>query len=227
MHRDEAGWIKLYQDKGALWIHDGNPKRPHALLTSGLHSNGFFNSGIATEDPNHLREAAQDLLELLLNWGVGSGGIHPTNIVQCIIGPAKGATQLARILAEEMEGLTQRACTWASPEKAQNGTMRFSPEELLRIAKKNTLFAEDVVTTGGSVLRTAEAARKGGVGLMLPFALVIVNRSGSTKAENGPNLIALINRHLPTWEEKDCPLCKAGSVAIRPKDNWAKLTAAY
>jgi len=29
---------------GALWIHDGNPQRPHALLTSGNHSNGFFNA---------------------------------------------------------------------------------------------------------------------------------------------------------------------------------------
>jgi orotate phosphoribosyltransferase len=225
MHRDQAGWIKLYEDKGALWIHDGNPKRPHALLTSGSHSSGFFNSGIATEDPTHLLEAAQDLLELLLGQNFGPG-INPMNVANCIIGPAKGATRLVRILSEEMAGLTLRACTWASPAKADDGTMRFSAEERVRIIRTNSMFAEDVVTTGGSVSRTALAARKAGVSLTLPFVLVIVNRSGSAKTEDGINITALINRYLPTWTPEECPLCKAGSRAIRPKDNWAALTAA-
>lgn len=44
MYRDEAGWIKAYTNQDAYWAHSGNPEAPHAELTSGKHSSGFFNS---------------------------------------------------------------------------------------------------------------------------------------------------------------------------------------
>lgn len=37
-------WIDRFKERDALWLHDGNVRRPHALLTSGKHSDGFFNS---------------------------------------------------------------------------------------------------------------------------------------------------------------------------------------
>ena len=66
MYRSTDGWTKVYQEKNALWFHDGNSKRPHALLTSGNHSNGFFNSKLVTDDNTLREEAAADLVEILL-----------------------------------------------------------------------------------------------------------------------------------------------------------------
>ena len=60
MTRDTDGWIGQYKQKGALWIHDGNMRRPHALLTSGKHSSGFFNSRLVIPDEVLLRDAAAE-----------------------------------------------------------------------------------------------------------------------------------------------------------------------
>jgi hypothetical protein len=53
---------------------------------------------------------------------------------------------------------------------------------------------------------------------------MLVNRSGM-KAIGDKAVFALIDRHLPAWDASACPLCAGGSIAIRPKDNWAELTA--
>ncbi|MBX4210805.1 hypothetical protein KW783_02415 [Candidatus Parcubacteria bacterium] len=92
MYRDESDGIRVYQEKDALWIHDGNPKRPHALLTSGKHSGGFFNSKLVTEDPELLQEAAANLGVRLLSAHLES------NLVDRVVGPATGATKLAQAM---------------------------------------------------------------------------------------------------------------------------------
>ena len=69
MIRTVEQWIEEYKRKNALWIHDGNRIRPHALLTSGKHSNGFFNSRLVIPDEVLLSEATSDLLELFAQQG--------------------------------------------------------------------------------------------------------------------------------------------------------------
>ena len=38
---------------------------------------------------------------------------------------------------------------------------------------------------------------------------------------------AVIDKAMPMWVPEECPLCQAGSEAIRPKGNWDRLTADY
>ena len=87
------------------------------------------------------------------------------------------------------------------------------------------MLCEDVLTTGGSVDLTIDAVESSG-GAVMPFILVLVNRSGLTEA-SGKKIITLINRPMPMWIPDECPLCREGSEAIRPKDNWARLNASY
>ena len=103
--------------------------------------------------------------------------------------------------------------------------MVFSDEELDLLPNQSILLCEDVLTTGGSVDLAATAVTNAG-GIVLPFILVLVNRSGLTEA-NGKKIVALIDRPMPMWTPEECPLCKQGSEAIRPKDNWMRLNAAY
>ncbi len=63
-------WMRVCQENHVLWLHDGNPKRPHALLTSGKHSTGFFNGGILTEDAALLDRAADDIVSRLAWQGL-------------------------------------------------------------------------------------------------------------------------------------------------------------
>jgi len=67
---------------------------------------------------------------------------------------------------------------------------RFSVESYFSV-----LVAEDVMTTGGTTLKTINAIEKAGA-TVLPFICVIVNRSGKKDLE-GRQIISLVERELP------------------------------
>lgn len=222
----ERDWIWAYQTKGAFWMHDGNPKRPHALLTSGQHSNGFFNSSLVTEDNKLLNKVCSNLTRLF----VGEAGREA--LPDRMVGPATGATRLAEIMssyvnAHQLPG--KAICSWASPEKEGQGEERkmvFKDSKRQVLPGEKVLLCEDVISTGGSVELTARASAEKG-GIVLPFVLVLVNRSGQEEVA-GRKIISLISRHMPKWAPAECPLCPLASEAIRPKgENWALLTQNY
>ncbi|MCE9643666.1 hypothetical protein K8Q93_00215 [Candidatus Parcubacteria bacterium] len=223
MNRGEAGWIAQYQQMNALWMHDGNPKRPHALLTSGQHSGGFFNSSLVMEDPVVLDHAAIELVTSLAKAGL------VLSEVDRVVGPAMGAITLAHDVCRHISYMTGRHCLCAYAEKIGEGKdkeMRFN-RTVIRPDEK-ILLVEDVVTTGSSLALVAEAVTVKG-GEVLPFDAALVNRSG-LKMNGERTIVSLIDRHLPSWLPEDCPLCTQGSVAIPPKkpvENWVRLNATY
>jgi len=222
--KDQDGWIKCYEEKGALWIHDGNVKRPHALLTSGKHSSGFFNSELVMEDPELLDQACYDLCEL----ASGKLNVDKECKVSRVVGPAMGAITLAHNLALQFVNGSWGKVLRAYTEKEETSAgvkMVFKRTKI--IPGESILLCEDVITTAGSVKLCAQAVKEAG-GMVLPVVAALVNRSGVSKVDD-MQIIALINKPMPTWEADDCPLCRAGSEAIRPKgtENWARLNASY
>lgn len=221
MFRDTEGWIEEYKKRGALWFHDGNSKRPHALLTSGKHSNGFFNSRIVISDEPLLREAASDLVEM---YGRVDGFLED---VRLVVGPQTGATKLAEFISDDGKKYLWLS-NWVSPAKSGGGQdkrMVFDNYERFILRDTNVLLCEDVITTGESVELTAKAVIEAG-GIIFPFVLALVNRSG-LKEVDGRKIIALVDHPMPIWKPDECPLCKEGSKPLRPKDNWELLNAEY
>jgi orotate phosphoribosyltransferase len=214
-------WKEEYIKRQAFWMHDGNPKSPHALLTSGKHSSGFFNSRPVIKEDPLLASAARDLVAKLSGHGVDLSQID------CVVGPATGATRLAFWLSGEINSLLCRPfCAWASPEKgfvAGKKRMTFSRTHIFPYWR--ILLCDDVIITGSSLALTEKAIGEED-GLVLPFILTLVNRSGEERI-NGSRVVSLVSEHMPTWEADECPLCKLGSEAIRPKDNWDKLNGKY
>lgn len=218
MFRNTDEWVNAYKERNALWIHDGNSKSPHALLTSGKHSTGFFNSRLIIADELILSEGASDLIELLMDLGVD------ISEVGCVVGPQTGATKLAEFICDQIKTITHSECFWASPAKGEvegQKVMVFTDEDVPLVAGQTVLLCEDVLTTGGSIELTSTAVENIG-GNVLPFVLVLVNRSGLTEI-GGRKIISLIHKSMPTYTMDECPLCLAGSKALRPKDNWAEL----
>ncbi len=220
MYRSEKGWIQAYKDKDALWMHGGDPRKPHAELTSGRHSNGFFNSRNVIPDEALLREAASDLITKLI-------ALDPTVLeVDRVVGPETGATKLAEFLADIITDLRGRKCEWSSPVKiVENGiTVRFEWKDSRPKPGEKVLLCEDVITTGGSITLVEALVELAHATAILYFAC-LVNRSSKSELHRR-RLVALIDRHMPMWLPADCPLCKQGSIPLRPKgENWAKLTA--
>lgn len=224
MIRNSKSWENQYKKKDALWIHDENPIRPHALLTSGNHSNGFFNSRLIIEDSDLLFEAAADLLELAFDQDSELG-----KKIQYVVGPQTGATKLAELVCYKTNRINRNEdCNWTSPKinkKDQIKTVVLSDSEIKLLPKKQILLCEDVITTGGSIEIT-ETALLNVDAEILPFILALVNRSG-LKEIGGKKIIALVDHHMPIWTPEECPLCKVKSESIRPKDNWEVLNATY
>lgn len=222
-------WRDIFWRMGALWITDQNPKRPHALLTSGLHSGCFFNGEKVMEIPEMLNKVAYDLAEKVVTILDPDFRVIDSGLCG-VVGPALGAITLAHDLARNLDGYAGRGSPRKrifvekdpeNPDRMKLGRCEIEPG-------KTYLVCEDVITTAGSTRKTIECVKAAG-GLLYPGVAAIFNRSGLSTVDGLP-IVALIDKHLPTWKSEDCPLCKAGSEVIRPKnpaENWARLCANY
>jgi orotate phosphoribosyltransferase len=201
-------WKQLFEEQGAIWIHDGNPNRPHALLTSGLHSDGFVNCTFITQQPS--------LLQQIVQAPDGLAPLVPSQKSDWVIGSAFGAITLAHSVALQIgarAGFTEK----------DDEEMRLSRFDVMPTDR--ILVVEDTISTGGSTLKTIQAILKAGVleKNVLPVIVCLVNRSGRTDLE-GKQIRALLTLQIHTWQSAECPLCKKGSTAIRPKSHWVELT---
>ncbi len=222
--RTESYWIKEYKRRGALWIHDGNTARPHALLTSGNHSDGFFDSQMVVDDVGLLAEAANCLIENLgQRW-------ESVTTVKCVVGPPTGGTKLAQAIRVELLVKYFRQFSVATPSKCEIGGKKsfvFADVDVPMINGNQVLLCDDVLTTGGSFDLVVDAVTQAG-GTVLPVVLVLVNRSGLSVIA-GRRIFSLIDRPMPIWTADECLRCKQGSKALRPKegDNWRLLNQLY
>ena len=217
---DKGKWYEYFEHDKIVWLHNGDSNMPHVVLRSGLHSGGYFNSSSVTGTPWILMSVVNDLLVRLKNAGLRLSDLH------YVIGPAMGAITLAYELARQCSTQFHRVGT-AYAEKCSRGgepAMRFPRHCIPESA--GVLVAEDTITTGGSVLHVFEALRKMGIEPM-PMVVTILNRSGKQAlSERGPSIISLIDEYMPTWTPAECPLCKAGSLALKePKTtrDWDRL----
>src|SRR5947208_10083766 len=88
----DAEWESIFKQRGAIWIHDSNPNRPHALLTSGLHSDGFVNCSLITQDAVLLQQIVDESLAPKL-----------TDHADWVIGSALGAVTFAYAMALKLK----------------------------------------------------------------------------------------------------------------------------
>lgn len=215
-------WVRVYKQKGALWIHDGNPQCPHVLLTSGKHSDGFFNSELVMEDPSSLDKACAFLLHLLEKEEAQLGPLGADRVV----GPAMGAITLAHDMARHISRQQNSQCLRSYVEKEGEGKDKRMVFRRTSVCPgEQVLLVEDVLTTGESIELAAEAVIQAG-GILRPCVAVLVNCSGLAEI-GGKKIIALIDHPIHNWGREGCPLCASGSEAIRPKisDNWERLNS--
>lgn len=203
-----SDWKSEFTKVGAVWLHDGKAERPHAVLTSGLHSDGFVNCTLITQHP--------ELIRRILTSVEGLKGQLPAQKIDWVIGSALGAVTFAFAVGESLgarAGFTEK----------DGETMRLARFEVK--PGERVLVVEDVISTGGSTLKTIAGLKEasGGKAELLPYVVCLVNRSGQ-KVLDGFEIRALLTLDIHTWKADECPLCKAGSEAVRPKTHWKELT---
>jgi len=205
----------------AAWVHDGNPAKPHAELTSGMCSNGFFDCVRVLCHPNLSEILARQLVKRLLRVDLKH--------VDYVIGSAYAAKtfsyEVARALREfygfsVLHGFLEKDPTDPKGKKMLWARMKIP-------AGADVLQVEELMTTSGTMMEVRRAVQEGNGEPVNFLSLVgaLVHRPPKLPVDYGDRrVIALIEKEIWAVDPKDCPLCLAGSVRYRPKTHWAELT---
>ncbi len=170
----------------------------HFQLSSGRHSNQYFQCALLLAHPKHAETMAREVASRLT--------VKP----ELVIGPALGAVVWSQEVARVL-GLR------AFFSERVDGAMSLRRGFELKPGEK-LLIVEDVLTTGGSVREVLALVRQLGA---TPIGVAsIVNRSGKKnpfEAEGLP-FTALAEVEAVSWDPAECPLCKSGErgPAIKP-----------
>jgi len=164
----------------------------HFLLTSGRHSDKYMQCAKIQQYPWFMEELASSICSEF-----------SSDKVDMVVSPAVGGIimgyELARQLkvrnafAERVEGKMALRRDFTIPEGAR------------------VIVAEDVVTTGGSVMEVIELVRQAGA--VLAGVAVLVDRSGG-KIDFGAKLAAAYTAEVISYSADDCPICKAGEIPL-------------
>lgn len=221
---DDTKHLRQFVEEGALrFLHDQSItiRDRHFRLTSGLHSPGYFDSTILTQNPTRLQEVVGDLVRRLR--ANNDFRLFEQLGINWVVAPAMGGVILAYELARQLSR-DKHAVLTAFAEKCMRGgklAMEFKRHIIPRGSR--VLVVEDVITTGGSVDRVFDALRDLG-SEPLPMVGTILNRSDKRAIghSHGPSIISVANRHIPAWDPYNCPLCQEGSMVIEAPKSIAE-----
>ncbi len=166
----------------------------HFLLSSGLHSDRYVQCALATRDPKDGERL-----------GAGIAAHFKAEAPTLVVGPALGGVIIAYEVARAL-GVPNIFA------ERQDGVM--SIRRGFKVATSDrVVIVEDVFTTGKSTMEVAALVTAAGATLV-GFGSIVDRTGGASKLTLPPrSLIALT---FNTYQAADCPLCRSGSVAIKP-----------
>lgn len=207
-------WFNICE---ASWLHSGNPRDPHAELTSGNCSNGFFDCLRVLKYVN--------LNEILANQLV-------LRIIEEI-----GNQKVDWVIASPMAGIT---FGYAVAKELGANHMFFTEKDSLHKGKmlwnriqippgETVLQIEELITTAKTLNAVKKAVDEGNKTPVnwLPVIGSLVHRPEKLCDSYGDRkVIAIIKKEVWNKPQSECHLCQAGSSRYRPKvdNNWEILT---
>jgi len=181
----------------------------HFILSSGNHSNRYLQSAKVLEDPKRAKVLADALAEMIKESGIE---------VDTVCAPALGGILAGYELARSLEIRS------IFVERKEGGM------ELRRgfeVAKgEKILICEDIITTGGSAMEAATIIEELGAEVVAFASLAnrgFCQRNGSSsqakpecKLPSNTPFFALDDFTFEMFTPDECPMCKEGSIAIKP-----------
>lgn len=193
---------RIYKDAGAYL-------KGHFLLSSGNHSEYYLQSAKVLENPILAAKLADELFNLIDNANVK---FH--SVCSPALGGILAGYELARA-GKKRFIFTERV------DKVMTLRRGFRVEK-----GEKFIICEDIITTGGSALESAKIIENLG-GEVVAFA-ALANRGfcsifgtntkpkSTCKLPIDKPLFALGNFEFDIYPPDKCPLCKTGSVAVKP-----------
>lgn len=170
----------------------------HFQLSSGLHSDRYFQCALLLCDPLRAGDLARAI------------AMRIEDRPDVVIGPALGAVVWAHEVARALE----RPAFFS---ERSDGRMELRRGFVLEPGQR-VLAVEDVITTGGSVREVLDLVRAAGA---VPIGVAaIVNRSRARNPFEQDDLPfwCLAEVEAVAWPSSECPLCKSGKrgPAVKP-----------
>jgi len=193
---------QIYKDANALL-------EGHFLLSSGNHSQFYLQSAKVLEDPKVAGVLADELAKQ-----IKAAGIHIDTVCSPALGGILAGYELARALGVRFI-FTERV----------NGEMTLRRGFEVKKGEK-LLICEDIITTGGSAVEAMKAVEALG-GEVVAFGALAnrgfcervggaAKRKPEAKLPSDKPFFALTDFDFEMYSPDNCPLCKNGSVAVKP-----------
>src|SRR3990167_6249528 len=179
---DNGRFLKILEDAGAIVAG-------HFILTSGRHSNTYFDKDVILPNPNLLLTCCQDIALAFLD-----------DNISFVIGPAGGCNLMASSVATLLIQMTGNDIRTPFIKDGILRGSRYAP-----IQDKNVLIVDDVLTTGGSVGKVIEIARTNG-GIIVGLGTIFDRTKVSLpNLDDIPKRFSLITLDLEDWSYAECP----------------------
>jgi orotate phosphoribosyltransferase len=187
MNLDENRIFEIFKETGALL-------EGHFLLTSGRHSNKYFQCARVLQYPEYTTQVCSIIAEYFRDYEIDT-----------VISPAMGGIIVGQEVARQ---LNKRSIFAEREDKKLTLRRGFSigPGEKF-------LVCEDVVTTGGSVFEVIDIVKEqGGEVVGVGF---IVDRSNG-KVDFGYPQKSTMQMEVISYAPDECPLCKENIPVVKP-----------
>jgi hypothetical protein len=219
--------VQYYLEKAnAFWLYPGEPRKdvPHALLTSGQHSDGYVNVGQVLKEQPEVRMifAGGIIAALSKTWD---------KMFDWVVGADTSSTDLARDIATIM-GVRHIRMIKIDDKQGKKQIWDTNNESLWD--RDIILHIEELITTSSSALQVREGIRLANPRLKLyfaPFLPVLVERSDPGNRVvwvEESRVLPLLQLSIRNYNPGPvtCPYCAVGSQALKPKEgnNWLRLT---
>jgi len=187
MSLSENEILEIFEKTGALF-------NGHFLLTSGRHSDVYFQCAKVLQYPEYIEELCSIIADEYCDKKINT-----------VIAPAIGGLVVGQEVARQ---LNKRFIFAEREDKKLILRRGFSITKGERV-----LVCEDVVTTGGSVFEVMDIvkdsnAKVAGVGF-------IVDRSNG-KVDFGFTQLSTVKLDVKSYLPEDCPLCEKGMELVKP-----------
>ncbi|MEA2030562.1 MAG: orotate phosphoribosyltransferase [candidate division Zixibacteria bacterium] len=179
--------IKLFQDSKALLTG-------HFKLTSGRHSNIYYEKFALLKQPETCTKLCKQMAELLENRDI-----------ETVVGPTTGGI----ILAYDVARYLGVESIYAEPgEKGRIFKRGFSLRKGQKVA-----IVDDVLTTGHSVHEVIDLVNS--YEAEIQDIVLMLDRSGGAVKFDYPTY-SLASVSAESWEPNQCPLCAKGEPITQP-----------
>ena len=165
----------------------------HFQLTSGLHSNQYFQCAKVLQYPSHTELLCADIAEHFRNPSI-----------DCVVAPAMGGIVVAQEVGRQLRLRTMFAERKDGVLQLRRG-FEISQDE-------RVLLCEDVITTGGSVNELIDIVHTSG-GIVVGVGAIVDRSNGKVHFEN---FHAVMTMNALTYEPATCPLCREGIPIEKP-----------